>query len=94
MSRSRPHIPIPNDSVSFPVLFVSSIVTRDSRMADAEGEEVVLTVTDVSCVPEVGCYTYFELMFTHKRVRTSLAEPDSHTKSGRDSGDTRIMSWC
>ena len=23
----------------------------------------------------------------------SLAEPDSHTKSGRESGDTRILSW-
>ena len=42
-------------------------------MADAKGEEVVLTVTDVSCVPEVGCYTYFELMFTHKLVRTPPA---------------------
>ena len=58
--------------VSFPVLS-SSIVTSDSRMADAKGEEVVLTVTDVSCVPEVGCYTYFELMFTHKLVRTPPA---------------------
>ena len=24
----------------------------------------------------------------------SLAEPDSHTKSGRESGDTRVLSWC
>ena len=24
----------------------------------------------------------------------SLAEPDSHTKSGRESGNTRILSWC
>ena len=23
----------------------------------------------------------------------SLTEPDSHTKSGRESGDTRILSW-
>ena len=27
-------------------------------------------------------------------VFVSLAEPDSHTKSGRESGDTRILSWC
>ena len=26
--------------------------------------------------------------------RDSLAEPDSHTKIGRESGDTRILSWC
>ena len=25
---------------------------------------------------------------------SSLAEPDSHTKNGRESGDTRILSWC
>ena len=24
----------------------------------------------------------------------SLAEPDSHTKSGRESGNTRTLSWC
>ena len=27
------------------------------------------------------------------RDRGSLAEPDPHTKSGRESGDTRILSW-
>ena len=54
-----PHIPILNNRVSF--LDPWLIVTRDSRMADSEGEEVVLTVTDVSCVPEVGCCTYCEL---------------------------------
>ena len=25
---------------------------------------------------------------------SSLAEPDSHTKSGRESGISRILSWC
>ena len=30
----------------------------------------------------------------HTGDRVSLAEPDSHTKSGRESGDTRVLSWC
>ena len=37
---------------------------------------------------------YFALKMQEGLMREgSLAEPDSHTKSGRESGDTRILSW-
>ena len=29
-----------------------------------------------------------------RKKREAKAQPDSHTKSGKESGDTRIMNWC
>ena len=68
-------------------------------MADSEGEEVVLTVTDVSCVPEVGCCTYCELLtrrfysqswglVTHERVPILSPSPPLRS-SQRTTWNTR-----
>ena len=42
----------------------------------------------------VGGYKAISYYTYNREKFGSLAEPDSHTKSRRESGDTHILSWC